>query len=402
MENKDFFNRILNLGEGWEIKDILINSHFKEIDIFIEYTKAIWSCPTGKTECKIYDYRPTRRFRHLDIFEYKTFINGRIPRVINEKLEVNSIELSWAGNRVSYTYLFENRVIEALLMSKNQSKTADFFDTTFDIVHGIMERAVNRGLERRNLDDTLALGLDEKSFGNGQKYITILSDPLRKCVLDIIEGRKVEDTEELLTWTLSPQQLTKVDLVAMDMWKPYMKAVEEVIPNANIIHDKFHTAKYLNKAVDDVRKEEVKKQEVLKNSKYVFLKNKEDWTDKEILKFEDVNQINLVTSQAWQIKENFKGIYNQGSKQRCLIYFKDWYKDNLETGIKQMIKVADTMLNHLKGIVNSAVYEITNSAAENLNSQIQVVKSVARGFANVKGYRRSILFFQGKLNMYSL
>lgn len=402
MENKDFFNRILNLGEGWEIKDILINSHFKEIDIFIEYTKATWSCPTSKTECKIYDYRPTRRFRHLDIFEYKTFINGRIPRVINEKLEVNSIELSWAGNRVSYTYLFENRVIEALLMSKNQSKTADFFDTTFDIVHGIMERAVNRGLERRNLDDTLALGLDEKSFGNGQKYITILSDPLRKCVLDIIEGRKVEDTEELLTWTLSPQQLTKVDLVAMDMWKPYMKAVEEVIPNANIIHDKFHTAKYLNKAVDDVRKEEVKKQEVLKNSKYVFLKNKEDWTDKEILKFEDVNQINLVTSQAWQIKENFKGIYNQGSKQRCLIYFKDWYKDNLETGIKQMIKVADTMLNHLKGIVNSAVYEITNSAAENLNSQIQVVKSVARGFANVKGYRRSILFFQGKLNMYSL
>lgn len=402
MENKNFFTRILNLGEGWEITDILINSHFKEIDIFIEYTKVTWACPNSKTECKIYDYRPTRRFRHLDIFEYKTFINGRIPRVIDENLEVNSIELSWAGNRVSYTYLFEDRVIDALLMSKNQTKTADFFDTTFDIVHGIMERAVNRGLERRNLDDTLALGLDEKSFGNGQKYITILSDPLRKCVLDIIEGRKVEDTQELLTWTLSPQQLAKVDLVAMDMWKPYMKAVEEVIPNANIIHDKFHTAKYLNKAVDDVRKEEVKKQDVLKNSKYVFLKNKEDWTDKEILKFEDVNQINLVTSQAWQIKENFKGIYNQGSKQRCLTYFKDWYKDNLETGIKQMIKVADTMLNHLKGIVNSAVYEITNSVAENLNSQIQVVKSVARGFANVKGYRRSILFFQGKLNMYSL
>jgi len=402
MESKAFFNKILNLGECWEIEDILINAQFKEIDIFVEYTNPTGMCPKSKIDCKVYDFRATRRFRHLDILEYKTFINARIPRVINKKLEVNTIELSWAGNRVSYTYLFEYRVIEALIMSKNQTKTADFFDTTFDIVHGIMERAVTRGLERRKLDDIIAIGLDEKSFGNGQKYITILSDPLKKCVLDIIEGRKVEDTEELLTWTLSPEQLTKVGLASMDMWKPYMKAVEEVIPHADIIHDKFHTAKYLNKAVDDVRKEEVKKQEVLKNSKYVFLKNKENWTEKQILKFEEINQINLVTSQAWQIKENFKGIYNQGSKQLCLTYFEQWYKDNLETGIKQMIKVADTMLNHLKGIVNSAVYEITNSVAENLNSQIQVVKSIARGFANVNGYRNAILFFQGNLRLHPL
>ena len=65
-----------------------------------------------------------------------------------------------------------------------------------------------------------------------------------------------------------------------------------------------------------------------------------------------------------------------------------------------MIKVADTMLKHLKGIVNAAVTDITNSIAENLNAQIQVVKSIARGYANANSYRNAILFFQGNLKMF--
>ena len=402
MDSIDLLNKLLDLGEDWVVKDIVVNSNFKEIDIFVEYAKATGICPVTKEESKIYDLRPTRRFRHLDLFEYKTYINACLPRVINKRSEVNTIELSWAGDRVGYTYLFECRVIEALKMSKNQTKTSDFFDTTFDIVHGIMQRAVSRGLMRRNLDGVIALGIDEKSYGNGQKYITILSDPINKCVLDIIDGRKTEDAEELLLWTLSPKQRGKILVVAMDMWKPFMAAAEEVIPQAGIVHDKFHTAKYLNKAVDDVRKEEVGQQEILKNTKYLFLKNKGNWSESQTLKFEEINQINLTTSHAWHLKENFKGIYNQGERQLCLNYFKQWYIDTLKSGIKKMIKVADTLLKHLNGIVNSAVYEITNSAAENLNSQIQVVKSVGRGFANVEGYRNSILFFQGRLRMLPL
>jgi len=403
MENTGLLlTRLLNLGTDWVVKDIILNTDFKEIDIYVEYTHRTGECPLTKEKCKIYDFRESRRFRHLDLFEYKTFINARLPRVINNKSEINTIDLIWAGQRVGYTYLFENKVISALKMSKNQTKTAAFFDTSFDIIHGIMERAVSRGLGRRNLDNTQSLSLDEKSFSNGQKYITILSDPINKCVLDIIEGRKTEDATELLINTLSPQQREKVDIVSMDMWKPFMTAVTEVIPQADIVHDKFHTAKYLNSAVDDVRKSEVGEQIILKNSKYLFLTNPENWTEFQTLKFEEINQVNSVTSQAWLIKENFKEIYNQGRKELCLTFFELWYKNTLDSGIKRMIKVADTMLNHLKGIINSAVTKITNSGAENINSQIQVVKSVARGFSNINGYRNAILFFQGNLNMFSL
>ena len=400
MINDDLFKKVLDLGEGWEVKDIVVSSIKKEVDIYIEYTKTTGFFPGTQTDCKIYDFKRIRRLRHLDLFEYKTFINARLPRVRNDKREIRTIELSWAGERLNYTHLLENRIIEMLLISKNQTKTADYFDTTYDIIHGIMERAVTRGLAYRNLNGIRAISLDEKSFGNGQNYLTILSDPINKCVLDIIEGRKVEDTEELLTWTLSPKQLDDLWIVSMDMWKPYMIAAEEIIPQADIVHDKFHIAKYLNKAVDDVRKAEVKEQKILKNKKYLFLKNKADWTECQTLKFEEINQINLTTSQAWQIKENFNGIYLQASKQLCLNYFEQWYTDTLDKNIKPMIKVADTMLKHLKGIVNAAVSYITNSIAENLNSQIQIVKSIARGFANANAYRNAILFFNGNLRLF--
>ena len=119
-------------------------------------------------------------------------------------------------------------------------------------------------------------------------------------------------------------------------------------------------------------------------------------------KFESINSANLVTSKAWLLKENFKGFYLQYTNMACLNYFKEWYSDTIKSGIMNMVKVADTLLKHLDGIIPAAITGYTNSIAENLNSQIQVVKTVGRGFANPNAYRNAILFFQGKLNLFPL
>lgn len=399
MKHREFFPRILNLGDEWDIEDILINEHFKEIDIFIKYNKSTVICRNKNTECRIYDFRKTRRIRHLDILDYQTYINVRLPRSINNNSEINTIKLDWLDDRVSYTYLFECKVISILQSTKNQTKSAKELNVSYDIIHRIMERAVLRGLARRNLDDVKAISLDEKSFRGKRSYMTILSDPITKNVLDVIEGRKIIDTEELLLTTFTPSQLNNIHIASIDMWKAYVTSIEEVIPNAEIVHDKFHIAKYLNEAVNNVRKEEVKKHEILKKTKFLFLKNKESLTIAQTLKFEEIKEINLKTSIAWQIKENFKGLYTQDNMVLCFNFFEKWYENVLESGIKKMIKVADMMVRNLKGILNSAMTHITNSVAENLNGEIQVLKTVGRGFANVQRYRDAILFFKGKLNL---
>ena len=176
----------------------------------------------------------------------------------------------FADSRVSFTYLFEVKVIKTLELSKNQTHTAKYLKTTFEVIHHIMKRAVTRGLYKRNLDDLTDLSIDEKSVFDGHNYITILSDPIQKRVIDIIEGRKKENVDELMYSALNDFQRSKIRHVTMDMWQPFMTCVEELMPQASIVHDNFHIAKYLNKGVDETRKQEVKTNQELKKTKYIF------------------------------------------------------------------------------------------------------------------------------------
>ena len=79
------------------------------------------------------------------------------------------------------------------------------------------------------------------------------------------------------------------------------------------------------------------------------------------------------------------------------MFFKEWYKDVLQSNLKPMIKVADTILRHIEGIANYAIHYCTNAIAEELNSEIQVLKVIGRGFRNFTNYRNAILFFNAKL-----
>ena len=97
------------------------------------------------------------------------------------------------------------------------------------------------------------------------------------------------------------------------------------------------------------------------------------------------------------MKENFKQIYNYCNPNECINYFKNWYTNVLESEIKPMIVVADTILNHIEGVINAAVTNMSNAIAENINGNIQIIKAVGRGFKNIKGYRNAILFFNGNL-----
>jgi|688.fasta_scaffold432504_1 transposase len=402
MKENQLIEEILGLETYWKVIKIEVDKSNKLLDIFLEYQGKTYLSQEDNTSYPIYDFTEYRRIRHLDFLKYQCYLNFRTPRMKLPNGNVRAIPLGFADKNVSFSFEFETKIIELLLLSKNKTQTAHHAKTTFDIVHQIMKRAVDRGLTKRELEDVKVINLDEKSFRDGQNYFTVLTDTQGKRVLDIIEGRSIESTEELLHNTFTYKKLGGIETVAMDMWKPFMTGVENTLPNAEISHDKFHISKYLNKGVDEVRKQEVKKIDELKNTKYLFLTNTNHWTEKHQLKFEQINTINLETSKAWRLKENFKAIYQGWTREEIQHVFSEWYINVIESEIKPMIKVADTLLRHLKGIIHASISQITNSMAENINSKIQVVKSVARGFKNINGYRNSILFFNGDLNLFPL
>ncbi len=91
MTEAGFYQRLLLLKEGWDVKEVKVNHDIKEVDVFIEYTKEQASCPVTHELSRIYDYRENRRWRHLDTMQYKTYLNCRVPGVINEAGKVTTI-----------------------------------------------------------------------------------------------------------------------------------------------------------------------------------------------------------------------------------------------------------------------------------------------------------------------
>jgi transposase len=169
---------------------------------------------------------------------------------------VKTIKLPWAEPSSRFTALFEALAIE-WLKAASQKAVAGLLKLSWDEIHGIMERAVQRGLERRKTEMVGSLGVDEKAFRKGHSYLTLVNDLGRARVLYVAEDRRQSSLDGF--WeTLTEEQISGIEAVAMDMWDPYIASVRQHVPDADrkIVFDKFHVAKHLGDAVDKVRRKE--------------------------------------------------------------------------------------------------------------------------------------------------
>jgi len=238
----------------------------------------------------------------------------------------------------------------------------------------------------------------------GHRYATVLSDLEHRRVLDVARERNEESLGELLNQIPQPQR-DHIEAVALDMWEPFINAVGQYLPGADIVHDKFHIAKYLGEAVDKVRKQEnrslVKVQDdTLKGTKYLWLTNPNHWTEPQQALFNELKDKGLKIARAWSIKEMFSVLWQYHYEKAARKFFKQWFWWATHARLKPMAEVAKKLKRHLDNILTYLKHRITNAVAEGLNSKIQQIKSAARGFRKFENFRTAILFFCGKLDMY--
>jgi len=170
------------------------------------------------------------------------------------------------------------------------------------------------------------------------------------------------------------------------------------------VHDKFHVSKYLGGAVDTVRKQEHRRLSLagkspLVGSKWAWLKKYPDGRSAEAISFRALNQLNLKTSRAWCIKENFDQFWGYSYKGSAKRFFKAWSNNAMRSKLEPVKKVVKMLRRHEEGLLNFSQHKITNACAEGFNSAIQLIKANARGLRNFTNYRARILFHCGKLNL---
>jgi len=405
MFTHQFFDLLLNLTDEWQVQNVESDIKKQEIFIDISYVGVKAECPITAELYSLYDHAPKRKWRHLDTMQYKTYITCRLPRVKNKNGKVSTVVPPWASKHERHTYLFEHAIIDLLQATKNQTKTAQIMRCGFDVVNRVLYISTARGLSRRNLSELTFdhISIDEKSFKNGHSYVTVLSHPSSGCILNIEEGRTKESTRNILDKTLTIEQQQNIQTISMDMWKAYLTVCKEKLTNAQIVHDRFHLVKYLNKCIDQVRKREVKNNEELRNSRYAMLKNQANLTEKQRLKFEAIRAGNYKVSKAWEVRENFTAMFNKETKkENGFILFRRWVQDSLHKQIKEVDKVVKMFERHMAGVVNAMISSFSNAMAERLNGKIQEIKTIAKGYRTFENFKSAILFFHGGLDLYPL
>jgi transposase len=399
----EHYRQLLGLDNAWRVESVDFDPTDLRVSIHVEHIGGPLRCPECGGTCSRADTAPERVWRHLDTMQFRTEIRAAVPRCNCSQCGVKTIAVPWAGKHSRFTLLFEAFAIEVLNACSSISRAAALLKLDWDTVQLIMERAVQRGMTRRSTEGIQNVGMDEKSFGKGHDYITLLTDIDGKRVLEVVEDRTKESADKL--WESLPEnQRKQVRAVAMDMWTAYMTSAQQHVPEAEIVHDKFHISKYLNEAVDQVRRTENKalrleNDDRLVGSKQLWLFKPANLSRKRRKELDALKKEDLKTSRAWAIKENFRHFWSYVYTSSASDFFEGWYSWAIRSQLKPIVKVAKIFRRHVDGLLSYFRHRITNATSEGFNSRIQAIKSAARGFRDFKNYRTRILFFCGKLDL---
>lgn len=403
MELRQHYALLLGLDDSWRVESVNLEVEEKRVEIRLVDAGGRVLCPECGDLCGIADHAEERRWRHLDTMQFATEIVARLPRSRCPDHGVKTTAAPWAGKHSRFTLLFEAFAVEVLKACRTVGAAAALLGLSWDQVQAILNRAVERGLARREATPIAHLGLDEKSFGKGHDYITVLTDLDGARVLEVTPERTREAAQTVLE-TLSDEQRSEVKAVAADMLPAYAAATAAVLPQADLVHDKFHIAKHLGEAVDRVRRAEAKAlaaggDDLLKGTRFLWLYALSKLNREQRRRFDAVRHAELKTARAWAMKEQFRWFWRHVYPTSAESFFARWYGWAIRSRLAPMKRAATMLRRHLKGLLNYFRHRITNAAAEGFNSVIQALRYAARGFRNFNNYRARILFFCGKLEL---
>lgn len=285
-------------------------------------------------------------------------------------------------------------------------EVASSFRTSWDHVYRSVKSVVEYGLAQRNLAGIKAIGVDEIQYAKGHQYLTLVYqlDSGQKRLLHIAPKRTVKSFLSFFR-LLGKQGYESIDYVCSDMWKPYLKVIRKKLPNAMHILDRFHIVAKLNKAVDEVRRTEVKRlsqegyEDALKHTKYCFLKNEENLTQKQKLKLDDVLQLDLRSVRAYLLKESFQLFWRYNSPYWARWYLRKWCARAMRSKLDPIKKFVKTVRRHEELMMNwfKAKKAYSSGTVEGLNRKVNLVTRKAYGYRSFDVMKIALYHTMGQL-----
>ena len=394
------FEKALGVKSPWFIETTAFDANQKRLDIRINFQRS-WRFPLeeGGPAYPVHDTEE-KTWRHLNFFQHECYLHVRVPRVRTDEGRTITVLPPWAGRMLGFTLLFEALLLE-LCRNMPVNQVAHMTNVSDNKLWRMLDLYVVAALFDEDCGQLTTVGIDETSVTKGHDYITLFVDMDQRKTLHIAEGKGSETLRDFADYlTEHNGKPGQIEAVSCDMSPAFIKGVNDNLPNAEITFDKFHILKIINEAVDKVRREEAKTNPLLKKTRYIFLKNEANLTDKQRAKKEELNLsgLNLQSMEALRMRETFQQIYHTETEESFVALLQKWLDWVLDCGLEPMQKAAQTVQHHLSGIHNWMRSRINNGILEGLNSIIQAAKRKARGYGK-KHFAIIAFLLTGKLNL---
>jgi transposase len=247
-----------------------------------------------------------------------------------------------------------------------------------------------------NYDGLRILAIDEISIRKGHRYLTIVLDYLTGRVVWIGKQRKARTLSRFFNQLTSAQRKA-LEAIAMDMWDPYIKAVQKKVPHVKIVFDLFHVVAQFSRVIDQVRNSEYRKasqenKEVFKGAKYLLLKNRSNVRrKKERQQLKELLKLNEVINTVMILKDQLKHIWSYRSRTWANKALDEWCSLTRTLGQRAVTKFAKMLDHYRYGILNHCDHPIHTGILEGVNNKIKVIKRKAYGFHDLHYFSLKII-----------
>jgi len=245
------------------------------------------------------------------------------------------------------------------------------------------------------------LGVDEISLRKGHKqYALVLSDLERHRVIAVLPNRRKATFEAWLE-QLSPAEQRAIKTVSMDMWEPYRQAVKHCLPHAEIVADRFHVMKQLNRRLDQLRRSLQRKAkrnsderlyQALKGSRWVLLKNRRELNAEQETQLREILAASDELRTIYLLREEFRTICDTiHERARATRFLSAWAWKAMATGSTYLEKFVRTLRNWWHEFLNYFNAGVTQGFVEGINHAIRDIIRRAFGYRNFGNFRLQVL-----------
>jgi transposase len=296
-------------------------------------------------------------------------------------------QVAWARPGSRFTYAFEE-MAAYLAQSTDKTKVTKLLGLSWSAVGSIVERVIAERLDKTRFDGVTSIGIDEFSYRKRHRYITVVVDHDRKRVIWAGEGQGASAANAFFD-LLGEARCSQIQLVTMDMSGGYKKAVDERLPNAEIVYDLFHVLRLAANAVDEVRRDEVRKAtgeraRMLKKTRYPLLRNPATLSDRDRSVLQRVRRASKPLSRSYELKETLAEILELDDLKLATGLLTDWVAWAQRSRLKPFIKLARTIRKHAQGVLGYVRTLHTNGRVEGFNNRLRMIARRAYGFHSPK------------------